>query len=339
MVNLKKAALAVVALGVAGVASAAMYAPPPAAGCTGSSVSVPCDKRGWSFAGDALYVQTNNVGQVTHTVSTTGSTVTNSYQNLDPNWTWGFEFAAAYYFGTGNDLNLNWTHFVKQSSQTTEGAGILGAYTSNELDGGTDGVANRANTITTDIDNTFDAVNLEFGQMVNFGDHVGTRFHAGLQYAQIKSTLDQSAGLTENNTIYNDNNMASKFDGVGPRLGMDSSYSFGNGLSLFGNVAGSLLVGDLKLTQTQTSTSGNGTGDVVSQINTTTSANNSIVPEAEAKLGVRYTKPLAQGDLSAEVGYQVANYWNAVNYTTSTADTSDFGYDGIFFGLKWLGNV
>lgn len=336
MVNLKKAALAVIALGVTSVASAGMYAPPAAAGCTGSSVTVPCEKQGWSFAADALYVQTNNVGQVSSTTTTSGTAVTTAYQNLQPNWVWGFRFAAGYDFGTGNDLNVNWTHFVKQSSQTTAGAGVDGMYTVNALQGD-----NTADSIATDIDNTFNAVNFEFGQTVNFGEHVDTRFHAGLQYAQIKNTLDQSAWNASNVAIYNENTMESKFDGIGPRLGMDSSYSFGNGLSIFGNVAGSLLVGDLKYNENGVQTDANGTGTTAASTTVTATADNSIVPEMDAKLGLSYTKPLAQGDLSAEVGYEVANYWNSTSYTSSAADAdkTDFGYDGIFFGLKWLGNV
>jgi len=333
MVNLKKAALAVIALGVTSVASAGMYAPPAAAGCTGSSVSVPCEKQGWSFAADALYVQTNNVGQVTTTGTTSNGVATASYQNLQPNWVWGYRFAAGYDFGTGNDLNVNWTHFVKQSSQTTDGAVAL--YASNDLQGD-----NASTNVATDIDNTFNAVNFEFGQTVNFGEHVDTRFHAGLQYAQIKNTLDQSVN-SSNVAIYNEETIESKFDGIGPRLGMDSSYSFGNGLSVFGNVAGSLLVGNLKYNETGVQTNANGTGTTAAGTITSASADNSIVPEMDAKLGLSYTKPLAQGDLSAEVGYEVANYWNSTSYTSSAgdADKTDFGYDGIFFGLKWLGNV
>lgn len=337
MVNLKKAALAVIALGVTSVASAGMYAPPAAAGCTGSSVSVPCEKQGWSFAADALYVQANNVGQVTTTSSVSGTTTTTASQNLQPDWTWGFRFAAGYYFGTGNDLNVNWTHFVNQTGQTTVATGIDPLYDARALTSGS-----AANSVTTDIDNTFDAVNFEFGQAVNFGEHVDSRFHAGLQYAQIKQTLDQSDWNSSNVAIYNENNIESKFDGLGPRVGMDSAYSFGNGLSVFGNVAASLLVGDLKYNQSQVRTVSTGTGATADTFNSSSSNDNAIVPEMDAKLGLSYTKPLAQGDLSAEVGYEVANYWNSTVVSDTTAngsDKTDFGYDGIFFGLKWLGNV
>lgn len=341
MVNLKKAALAVIALGVTSVASAGMYAPPAAAGCTGSSVSVPCEKQGWSFAADALYVQANNVGQVTRSTTTSGTTETTTSQNLQPDWVWGFRFAAGYYFGTGNDLNVNWTHFVNQTDQTTVATGIDPLYDARALT--SYATASRsADSVSTDIDNTFNSVNFEFGQAVNFGEHVDTRFHGGLQYAQIKQTLDQSDWNSSNVAIYNENKVESSFDGIGPRVGMDSAYAFGNGLSVFGNVAAALLVGDLKYNTNDIRTNANGTGTTANTYNSSSTNDNAIVPEMDLKLGLNYTKSLAQGDLTAEVGYEVANYWNSsvvADTTANGSDKTDFGYDGIFFGLKWLGNV
>jgi len=328
----------VIALGMTGVASAAMYAPPAAAtGCMAGDVNVPCEKRGWSFAADALYVQANNAGQVTSTTTATDTSVNTDYQSYQPDWTWGFRFAAAYYFGTGNDLNLNWTHFVKQSdNQNVSGEGIDGLYITQAL-----ASDETVDNIATDVENKFDAVNLEFGQMVHFGEKVDTRFHAGLQYANIHQTTDQTGWNTDNNNIYDENNVESKFSGFGPRFGMDSAYNFGNGMAVFGNVAAALLVGDIKYNQTETFTAADGSGDTAATVSSSATSDNSIVPSADAKLGLRYTKSLAQGDLSAEVGYEVANYWNSVSTTSETtdADTTSFGYDGIFFGLKWMGNV
>lgn len=345
MVSLKKAALAVLALGVTGVASAAMYMPPAAAGCTvGNNVTVPCEKKGFSFAADALYVQTNNVGAVTNTVTgsdsgtASTSTLNADIASLSPDWNWGFQLAAAYYFGTGNDVNLNWTHFVHTTNQTNSAS--TGVITGDYL---SDSLATEANIdqISTSLNNNFNSLNLELGQLVHFGEHVSTRFHAGLQWAQIDETLTQT-GLNTSNTLASDNNsIDSDFDGIGPRFGMDSSYDFGNGFSVFGNLAASVLVGSINTSSTETFTDAD--GNVAGSITTSSDTGNTVVPEAEAKLGVRYTKALAQGDLSAEVGYQAVNYWDAQNITdyndVGDSDESNFGYNGIFFGLKWMGNA
>ncbi len=352
MVSLKKAALAVLALGVTGVASAAMYMPPAAAGCTvGNNVTVPCEKKGWSFAADALYVQTNNVGAVTSNVTgsvavdpttgdfdPTGSAVNDSVGSLSPDWNWGFQLAAAYYFGTGNDVNINWTHFVHGYDETTTASSgvLLGDYISDAL---ATGVA--TNQITTRVDNDFNSVNFEFGQLVHFGEHVDTRFHGGLQWAQIDESLTQT-GVNTGNTLANDTNVIdSDFDGIGPRFGADTAYNFGNGFSVFGNVAAGILVGSINTSQTETFTNAEGT--VVGVGTSSSDTGNTVVPEAEAKLGVRFTKALAQGDLSAEVGYMAVNYWDAQNITdyndVGDSNEENFGYNGIFFGLKWMGNA
>lgn len=334
MISLKKAALAVFAFGVSSAASAGMYEAPPAAmGCTGNNVTVPCEKRGWSFAADALYVETNNVGPVTATVSGGETSTNRSFNDFQSDWQWGFELAAAYYFGTGNDINLNWTHFTSNSSETNTQAGVVGLYTVSFIDD-----IGEANSISTSVDNNFDAVNFEFGQLVHFGEHVDTRFHAGLQYASISQTLDQSAWISTEPEFVNTGNIKSEFNGLGPRLGMDNSYNFGNGVSLFGNLEVGLLVGDITTNLTFTEIDSDVPGGEV-QATYDNSFDSSLVPEAEAKLGVSYTKPLAQGDLSVDVGYEVANYWDALASTTDYNETTNFGYNGLFFGLKWMGNA
>lgn len=335
MVNLKTAALAVLALGVSGAASAGMYAAPPAMGCTAGNVTVPCEKKGWSIGVEGLLVKVGDVGQVTSTTTTTttggvtSSTTTND--SLDPDWDWAFRLEAAYMFGTGNDLNLNWTHFTNLTSQSTVATGINALYATD---------VTGADTVATDIDNKFDAINLEFGQMVNFGEKVSTRFHGGLQFADIRQTLAQSSYVSTAATTYNYYNNESKYTGIGPRAGADTSYCFGNGVSIFGDFAAALLIGDL---ETTTSTDSVSAGTLTNTTSSTSSVSNAIVPEAEARLGLAYTKPMAQGDLRVEAGYELTNYWDAstVNGSTAnaTADETSFNYQGIFLGLKWMGNA
>lgn len=343
MVNLKKAALAVLALGVSAAATAGMYAPPPAPGCQAGDVSVGCEKRGWMIGAEALYVKVGNVGQVTATQSAAlvndVPVYNTDFDGFAPDWNWGFRLQAAYMFGTGNDINVNWTHFVKDSNQTVSnsdaGSQLYGLFISNVLATG-----EAIDNVETAVDNKFDSINFEFGQTVHFGEKVDTRFHAGLQYANIRQTLSQTGwnGIDADATDYS--STESKFNGIGPRAGLDSSYNFGNGMSVFGNFAGAILVGQLKYSATETFTDadGNATGPSLSS---DSSASTSFVPEAEARLGVAYSKPMAQGDLKVEAGYQVAEYWDALSTTTygETEDSTAFNFQGVFLGLTWTGNV
>jgi len=337
MMNLKTAALAVLALGVSGAATAGMYAPPPAMGCTAGNVTVPCEKKGWMVGAEVLYVQVGNVGTVAETsVANTTNGVDETEQSFASDWTWGFRVEAAYLFGTGNDVNVNWTHFDKNSDQTLSADGddvLEGYYTEVTLDDD-----ESADTIDTTVNNHFDAVNLEFGQTVNFGEKVTTRFHAGLQYAQIKQTVTQSAYDIDNSAEYNEDSEQNKFSGVGPRAGIDSAYSFGNGFSIFGNVAAGLLVGQETYNKTYTVTDEAGALD--SEDTESSSQSTFIVPEAEIKLGVAYSKPMADGDLKVQAGYQVDQYWSALdsqNYESGS--DGNFNFQGVFLGLNWTGNA
>jgi len=66
------------------------------------------------------------------------------------------------------------------------------------------------------------------------------------------------------------------------------------------------------------------------------------VPELEAKLGLNYGYALAQGQLSVDAGWIWVNYFNpmviASRYAFDGVEQSNFGVQGPFFGLKWMGN-
>lgn len=347
MIRLKKATLVALALSTAPLlAHAGMYAPPVTTtnelGCGKGSVNVSCDKLGWSFSADALAVQTNNVGQTTSTITANDTSHVANYENYPADWQWGFQLAAGYYFGTGNDVNLNWTHFVHSSSQTVTSAADSGSELSGQYlyNGGT--LLNDApiDTIETEVGNNFNSVNFEFGQTVHFGEHVDSRLHAGVQYAAITETINQNGWNGADASIYNEANVESSFYGVGPRLGIDSAYNFSSGISLFGNLAASILVGNVNLNQWENQTAPEGESGKTSSISA--SSNHSIMPEAEAKLGIRYTQPFSEGNLIADVGYEIVNYWNAVMSNDADGQVTtdnDFEYNGFVFGLKWLGDA
>lgn len=125
----------------------------------------------------------------------------------------------------------------------------------------------------------------------------------------------------------------SGFNGLGPVMGVDYSYHLASGLSLAANTAGSLLYGSARYSNPLVFNNG------LVSLSDYRSAKN-IVPSLVATLAASYVRPIGQGMLNIEGGYQVVNYFNGL-LARSNGDqsivTSDFGLYGPYFGLKWLG--
>lgn len=311
MLNLKKTAVAVLALG-----SSAVFAGTMGPVCTPGSVTVPCERTAWDFGAQALYLQTTGDDYYNYR-STLGGRI---YDDFDHDWGWGFKIEGSYHFNTGNDVNVNWYHLQKETTHSFDFATVgVGAI------------------LTSRVEPRWDAVNFEFGQHVDFGEQKNIRFHGGAQYAHIEREYNFRSNLVGNATVlYGE----TEFNGFGPRLGMDMSYDLGNGLAIYGNTAGAILVGDSKFRNTFPAAA----------VSNSRGERTQIVPEMEAKLGLTYTYAMAQGDLTLDVGYLWVNYFDALHnpqgFANASAFTSalvssetNFAVNGPYIGGKWVGNV
>lgn len=296
MLHLKKTAIAVLALG-----SSAVFAGTMGPVCTPGNVTVPCEKTAWEVGASALYVQP--IGIVDYLGVANGSTL----NNLNSDWSWGFNLEAAYHFNTGNDLNINWSH----------------------LDNNTNDYPTVTDLHRLGI--KWDAVNVEFGQFVDFSANSKVRYHGGVQYARISDTYAPVLGAT---TIYDFNNT---YNGFGPRAGLDTSYMFGNGFGVYAKGALAILVGTSKFSDN--------VADVDGIVRNGSKV--AMTPEFELKLGADYTYAMAQGDLVLDAGWMWVDYINPINGTvTNTVNKvvnggqhADFGVSGPYVGLKYIGNV
>jgi len=334
MLNLKKTAVAVLALG-----SGAVFAGSMGPVCSAVNVTVPCESTAWDLGAKALYLQ-SNVGDISRTVSTGAGRSADFGHN--PKWGWGFMIEGSYHFNTGNDLNLNWYHVNNSHSGGFNGSRVVDVSGTALLD-----FSNPAGTTTTfnresgTISPHWDAVNLEFGQHVDFGENKSIRFHGGVEYARLTSnattyssgSIATSAGSTSFNTTRTTD---PSYNGFGPRLGADMAYDWGNGLGIYANGAAGLLAGSSKFSTTRNDL-------VTGRTVTVNGSSTTVVPELEAKLGATYSYAMAQGDLTLDVGWMWVNYFNAISRENQavfgTPTRSDFGLEGPFIGLKWLGNV
>ena len=316
MLNMKKTAVAVLAFG-SSVAFAGTMGPV----CTPGNVTVPCESQAWDVGIQALYMNVylnDSYAYPLNTESTTGTTTTTTYHDAGPDWGWGFKLEGSYHFNTGNDLTVNWYHLNDNENTTSLRFASLGD----------DFLAARTEYR---VDPRWDAVNVEMGQHADFGMFKDIRFHGGLQYARVEvaNTLRGFFGTGTGTQVVN-GNFTSKFSGVGPRVGADYSYNFGNGMAIYANGAAALLVGDQDA-DGRVSFAGDGTERA-------TGSRTTVVPELEAKIGGKYTYAMAQGDLTLDAGWMVANYFNAIT-SPNYDDSSDFAVQGPYIGLKWVGQV
>jgi hypothetical protein len=325
MLNLKKTAAAVLAL-----SSSAVFAGTMGPVCSAVNVTVPCESTAWDVGARALYLQP------AYAMGDYGYAAINDngrYVEYNKSWGWGFMVEGSYHFETGSDANLNWYHYGNsdKKSYSVANAGGIGAVRSST-----------GFTGTSKTDPKWDAVNLEFGQHVDFGEKKDIRFHGGVQYARIAN--DVTLGMTTTGIMTHHGAAVQgggtatykrkpTYNGFGPRVGADMGYAWGNGLGVYANGAAALLAGTSKVSSTLTDTAGASFAQSASKA--------TIAPELEAKLGLKYDYAVAQGDLTLDLGWMWVNYWNVTQSIApgSTPREGNFGVQGLYFGLKWLGNV
>ena len=298
MLNLKKTAVAVLALG-----SSAVFAGTMGPVCTPGNVTVPCEKTAWEIGGYALYLDpVVSAGGIAAPAIVANGAI--RFGN-DSNWQWGFLLEAGYHYGTGNDINVNWYYLDNNRNYY---APTLADF-------------NRAKS-------SWNQVNVEMGQLVDISATNRFRFHGGIQYSQVAYKVNPMIRADRIATL----GRSADYNGFGPRAGIDYHYGFGNGIGIYGKGAAALLVGPSGFTD---ATQLPDTGIYVSGSRT------SVVPEFDAKLGANYTYSLAQGDLVLDAGYLWVDYVNVHQLSSASATITDasVGFNGPYFGLKYVGNV
>lgn len=355
MLNLKKTAVAVLALG-----SSAVFAGTMGPVCAPGNVTIPCERTMWEVGADALYLQPVYSTEGFNPAIIGGSTAgAYTAQLPSANWGWGFMIEGAYHYGMGNDVNINWYHV---NNATNVGITQQVYYNVNTAGGAAAYVPQSGND---SIHPEWDAVNVEFGQHVDFGDMKNIRLHGGVEYARVATGSSfLTRGVSAGNDFYGYNN--STFNGFGPRGGVDMNYDLGNGFSAYGNGAGGIYVGTGSF-NTLVSRQDNAATPATQPARVNYTLNGSqttLVPELEAKLGLMYHYNMASmgalppSELVLDVGWMWVNYFNAqfvgnadrsyaaagtLNDTNivsrGNATQSNFGEQGLNFGLKWKGNV
>jgi hypothetical protein len=291
MFSFNKTAFAVLAL-----SSSAVFSGTMGPMCSPGNVTVPCEHSGWGIGGYALDLQTTNA----HAFRPYYGFENDGFHDFSGKWNWGFEIEAAYYFNTGNDININWYHLDATNKFNHE-------------------------FFRTDFNQKWDAINGELGQFVDFSANKKMRFHGGFQFARIKSSLNELSSLTTSEYAE-----TSQYSGFGPRTGLDMNYVFGNGFGIYAKGATALLVGTSKFNNVNALIIGGQNGSrtsIVPELEAKLGANYTYsMAQGDLSLDAgymwfNYFNALGQSNLEHDF---IAH---------------DFAASGPYVGLKFAGNV
>ena len=279
---------------------------------------------------DYVIVDTNRTGNVR-----------GSYKEVEPDYSAGARMGLSYDFGTGTAIRAQYlTLDTSDNSSAEKEVGVNDLW----------GTWLHANAIIDDNDVTsarmsydfdLDVFDLSARKKLDMGSDLGLGIEAGLRYARIDQKIEvnyrQDVTSTANRRadIYNTNN----FSGWGPRVGVDADWRMGKGFSLFGGLAGSLLIGEFSLSQQEYDYSVGATTPTV-RVDVENKERNRVVPVVEMRAGLGYAYQLENGmSIGAKAGYEWQNWFNMVTATRYMddvdsqlmyTDTTDIALDGFF---------
>lgn len=336
--------------------------------CNPFTVTVPNQNGGFSIGADALYLQPGvSYGSFDISPTSTTATTTNGRINsVDPNYMWGFDVMAAYRIPcSGNDVTVMWTHLEQGSDSATKA--IPGVAFTDETSNGFGLPAGTYNVVDRgDLQFNYDAVDLDVGQRANFGDYFQFRTFAGVRWTEL--TADSSFRSAATATTLTDVGLSaasgviqaeqnSRFDGVGPQIGIDGRYCLGRGFGIDANVTTSLLIGSVdsdaqNIATATTTVVGAAPTTATATLNLDADTQTRVVPAIDASLGLDYTYNFNNCDRSSlviQAGWKVVNYFNVAQHiinvngssfippdSSSLARTSNnnVGFQGPYAGIK-----
>lgn len=291
-----------------------------------TSLAVTASSFAYAETGQNVFVPTLE-GGVTASVGTFYVTPTSDFQNfigtytgndpyflsaetVNPGYQFGIDASLGYIFeDTANSIEL----FFRNVS--TSDTGSATGYTETlEEDG----------YFLGDLGYELDSFDLMFSQFVDLGQVMQVRFSGGLAYVELERNEHVDFTPTDVNETSQIENASSKFQGWGPRVGIDTRYGFTNieGLGIVGGGSMAYYLGDMDVS---TFVDSNFETDYANN-----NPGNHAILNFRANLGLDYVYFFNNDEkstLGLEVGYLIDYYDDA-----AAATNLDGAYDGDYYG-------
>jgi hypothetical protein len=229
-------------------------------------------------------------------------------ETIEPEFGWGYYIAAGYRNSHHYDEQANWAQYNSNISDSTAltSDGTTSATTSNQYSEVVPaGVTFDAHS-KQNID--YSVLNANLGQYHNITEMLRTRLFAGIQYAKVDATTENTYSATGTALIPVDK-YTSKFSAVGPEVGLDLEYKIWHTFGVVGHLGAAFLVGK------QEASSNVYNDDFGSQVAVNAEDVARLIPAMDAKLGVNWNVPYEYDRFSfgIEAGYQIAYYWDVID--------------------------
>ena len=311
------------------------------------------DKRPFaSFQGRALYLRPSlggqglgyssfsNVGNRVIVRPQSGSNPgSNQIYTLAPIRGWGYQIQGSYFFKSGHHLDVNWYHYSRNTYGTLPSNSIFEGSQASLFPG------------KLEVNPRWDLLTVESGALLELNEKASIYLHAGIAYTRLSAQFISRPTLLFNGieTIFVIRDI-SNYYGIGPHFGVDFNHHLPFGLEAYASAGGSMLTGNAgQIVQ--------GYNEYLERLSTKIpygsgnfAQHNSavVVPEFDATLGLKYQYQFAEGILEWDIDYFWVSYLNAIvnqlglgisGASISTSRATDFGVNGLGFGLKWTGYV
>jgi len=203
---------------------------------------------------DALWWRAENHGFSYSFNRTDPFSFTGKIIRLDPKWRPGFRIALGLNTNYDNwDLLINWTWYLNHISETraqpklTNGTS-KGFYPLFPID---DGGTASYRTVLASWDLTYDTLDFEMGRVFDATKTLSMRPCWGIRGAllnqEFKDHFSSLLNVSDLNAMELSSQGKNDFWGVGPRVGSRAEWRLGAGVSILGNLAGSLLYGQTQV--------------------------------------------------------------------------------------------